>query len=325
MAERHPVTAVIDEGSMDSGDGHEVHWTLAGNTAGKPAVLLHGGPGSGSSPNHRKMFDPAKYLIVQFDQRNCGRSTPNASHPDVDLSTNTTAHLIADIEQLRTLLGIERWLVWGGSWGTTLGLAYAAAHPTAVTELLLSSVVMSTTAEVDWVTRAMGRIFPEQWSDFVDAIPADTRHGNLALAYNRLLMDPDPSVHGPAAQAWCDWEDVHVSIAGGFRPDPRFEDPGFRLAFARLVTHYWAHGAFLAEDRLVENARRLGDIPVLLCHGRRDISAPADVAFELHRACANSELFIAEHDGHGGASMTDWMIDTANRLAVGDSSTRTAE
>lgn len=151
---------------MPTSDGHSIHWTVAGNPDGKPAVLLHGGPGSGASPNHRRMFDPTKYLIVQFDRRNCANSTPSAAAPDVDLSTNTTDNLIVDIERLRQMLGIGRWLVSGGSWGTTLGLAYAETHPTAVTELLLSSVVTSTNAEVDWVTRAMGRIFPEQWAQF---------------------------------------------------------------------------------------------------------------------------------------------------------------
>ena len=184
---------------LDVGEGHSIHWQTSGNPAGKPAVLLHGGPGSGSSPNMRQLFDPDRYLIVQFDQRSCGESTPSASLPDVDLSTNNTQALVADIERLRAHLGISRWLVWGGSWGTTLGLAYAEAHPEAVTELVLASVVTTSAAEVEWTTRTMGRVFPERWQAFLEGLPPESRDGNLALAYNRRLMDPDPAVHEPAA------------------------------------------------------------------------------------------------------------------------------
>jgi proline iminopeptidase len=316
MTLRHPLTPLLDEGMMPTADGHVIRWTLAGRPEGKPAVLLHGGPGSGSSPTHRAMFDPSKYLIVQFDQRSCGGSTPSATAPDVDLGTNTTPHLIADIEQLREALGIRRWLVWGRSWGTTLGLAYAQAHPSAVSELILSSVVTTTRAEVDWVTRSMGRIFPEAWTRFVAALPPGERAGDLAPAFHRLLMDPDPRVHEPAARAWCAWEDVHVSLAPGHRPDPRYDDPSFRLAFARLVTHYWAHAAFLDDGQLLGEAGRLTGIPVFLCHGRRDISAPVDVAVRLAEAIEGADLFIAEQDGHGGVAMNEWITAITDRLAA---------
>lgn len=299
---------------LEVGDGHAIHWEISGNPDGKPAVLLHGGPGSGSSPRHRQMFDPTKYRIVQFDQRNCGHSTPNARTPEVDLSANTTAALVEDIERVRTLLGIDRWLVWGGSWGTTLGLTYAETYPESATELVLSSVVTTSGTEVDWVTRAMGRVFPERWRDFVDVVPAESRDGNLALAYNRLLMNPDPAVHGPAALAWCDWEDVHVSIAEGYQPFLRDADPGFQLCFARLVTHYWGHAGFLEEDQLVRNAGRLAGIPTFLAHGRRDISAPADIAVALAAEIPDARLFIAEDEGHGGPAMTDWIISVTDSL-----------
>jgi len=301
---------------LEVGDGHEIHWEVAGNPDGKPAVLLHGGPGSGSSPRHRQMFDPAKYRIVQIDQRNCGQSTPSASTPEVDLSTNTTSTLIADIERVRILLGIDRWLVWGGSWGTTLGIAYAEAHPEAVTELLLVSVVTTSEMEVDWVTRAMGRVFPERWREFVDAVPADDRNGNLAQAYNRLLMNPDPAVHEPAALAWCNWEDVHVSIADGYQPSLRNEDPEFRLCFARLVTRYWGHAGFLEDGRLMQDAGRLAGIPTFLAHGRRDISGPADIAVALAAEIPDSELFISDGEGHGGTDLTDWVTSITDRLVT---------
>ena len=315
MAYPYPMTEPISSGKLDVGDGHQIHWEVAGNPGGKPAVLVHGGPGSGSSPRQRRMFDPDKYMIVQFDQRNCGRSAPHAGEPEVDLSTNTTPHLIADIETLRTALGVDRWLVWGGSWGTTLGLAYAQAHPGSVTELLLGSVVMTSRAEVDWVTRSMGRIFPERWHEFLEFLPADSRGGELASAYHRLLMDPDPAAHEPAAMAWCDWEDTHVSIADGYEPFLRNQDPEFRLCFARLVTHYWANAAFLEDGQLLRDAGKLAGIPTFLAHGRQDISGPADIPVALAAAIPRSELFIAETEGHGGPILANWMATVADRLA----------
>jgi proline iminopeptidase len=315
MVYPYPITDPYSSGRLKVGDGHEVHWEVAGNPDGKPAVLLHGGPGSGSSPRHRGMFNPDRYMIVQFDQRNCGRSTPNAGEAHVDLSTNTTQHLIADIERLRTTLDIDRWLVWGGSWGTTLGLAYAQTHPGSVTELLLGSVVTTTSSEVDWLTRAMGRIFPERWQDFHDFLPPDSRDDDLASAYNRILMDPDPNVHEPAAMAWCDWEDTHVSIAGGYEPYFRNQEPRFRLCFARLVTHYWGNAGFLEDGQLLRDAEKLTGIPTFLAHGRQDISSPADIAVALAASIPDAELFIAETEGHGGPTLSNWMATIADRVA----------
>lgn len=317
-ARGHQITEPYRSGQLDVGHGHAVHWEVSGNPQGKPAVLLHGGPGGGSSPRHRQMFDPARYRIVQFDQRNCGRSTPSAADPVVDLSRNTTVELIADIEAIRTHLDIERWLVWGGSWGTTLGLAYAQAHPESVSELILAAVTTTTTREVEWVTRDMGRVFPEAWSDFVAALPPEDRDGNLALAYNRLLMNPDPAIHQPAADAWCAWEDVHVSIATGPRPSLTIAEPGFRLCFARLVTHYWANAGFLDDGQLVAEAGRLAGIPTYLGHGRRDISGPADIAVRLADAIPGAELFIAEEDGHGGPAMMEHGLSITDRLVASD-------
>ena len=315
VADLYPITEPYSSGRLNVGKGHRIHWDVAGNPDGKPAVLLHGGPGSGSSARHRSMFNPDKYMIVQFDQRNCGRSTPNAGDPLVDLSTNTTRHLIADIEKLRATLDVDRWLVWGGSWGTTLGLAYAQTHPSSVTELLLGSVVTTTQAEVHWVTRTMGRIFPERWHDFRDFLPPDSRTGELGSAYNQILMDPDPTVHEPAAMAWCDWEDIHVSIADGYKPDLRNEDPKFRLCFARLVTHYWGNAGFLKDGQLLRDTEKLTGIPTFLAHGRRDVSAPADIPVALAASIPDAELFIAETEGHGGPAQSRWMTTVADRLA----------
>jgi proline iminopeptidase len=310
------VTEPFDGGMLDVGDGQRVYWELAGNRAGKPAVILHGGPGSGSSARTRWMFDPERYLIVQFDQRQCGRSTPHASEPVVDLSSNTTAHLIADIERLRAHLGVERWLVYGGSWGTTLALAYAQAHPSSVSEMILASVVTTTRAEVEWVTRAMGRVFPRPWQEFRAGVPAHERDGNLATAYARLLQDPDPAVHEPAAAAWCAWEDTHIGTYAGHQPDPRYQDPRFRLCFARLVTHYWSNAAFIDDGALFRDASQLAGIPVLMVHGQLDISGPLDVPEKLAGLLPNAELVVITNEGHrGGTSMFDAIVAATDRLA----------
>jgi proline iminopeptidase len=311
------VTDPFDSGMLDVGEGHLVHWEAAGNPAGKPAVILHCGPGSGFSPRSRRLFDPERYLIVQFDQRQCGGSTPSAAEPVVDLSTNTTAHLIADIELLRERLGVDRWLVWGGSWGTTLALAYAEEHPARVSEMILASVVTTSHEEVEWVTRSMARVFPRQWEAFRDAVPAADRDGNLAAAYAKLLQNPDPRVHEPAAAAWCAWEDTHVGTYPGHQPDPRYDDPRFRLAFARLVTHYWANAAFLENGHIFRYAHRLEGIPVVMLHGQLDISGPVDIPWELAKVLPDATLIVIGDEGHaGGVTMYDEVVTATDRFAA---------
>jgi proline iminopeptidase len=312
----YPVTDLFDAGMLDVGDGHQIHWEVAGRRDGKPAVILHGGPGSGSSTGFRRMFDPERYLIVQFDQRQCGRSTPSAADPIVDLTANTTAHLVADIEVLRLHLGIERWLVWGGSWGSALALAYAEQHPGRVTELVLVGVVGTSHADVAWVTRTMGRVFPAQWEAFRDGVPEADRDGDLAAAYARLVQDPDPAVHEPAALAWCAWEDTHVATVPGYTPDPRYDDPRFRLCFARLVTHYWSNAAFLPDGALFDGAHRLAGIPGVMIHGQFDVSSPLDTAWQLSKAWPDAELVIVGGEGHlGGNAMTDAILEATDRFA----------
>ena len=313
----HPVTEPFDRGLLDVGDGHRVHWEVAGNPTGRPALLLHGGPGSGSSPNARRLFDPARYRIVQFDQRQCGRSTPHAAEPVVDLSANTTAHLLADIELLRRHLGIERWLVWGASWGTTLALAYAEAHPERVTEVVLVAVGLTSHAEVEWITRAMGRVFPSEWEMFRDGLPRGDRDGDLSGAYARLLQDPDPAVHTPAAAAWCAWEDTHVATHPGRGHDRRYDDARFRLCFARLVTHYWSNAAFLADGQLLREVGRLAGIPGVLVHGRLDISSPLDTPWQLARRWPDAELFAIDDGGHEvGPSVAGIVVTATDRFSL---------
>lgn len=311
---RQSAAEPYDAGMLGVGDGHEVYWEVCGNPGGTPAVMLHGGPGSGSSPGFRRLFDLSAYRLVQFDQRNCGRSTPHASAPVVDLSTNTTAHLVGDIERLRVSLGIDRWVVCGGSWGSTLGLAYAQAHPARVTAMVLFSVGTTTPAEVGWVTRAMGRIHPEAWVRFCAGVPDADRDADLSAAYNRLLHDPDPGVRAQAARRWCDWEDTHPG--GGH--DPRFDDPRFRLCFARLVTHYWSNAAFLEDGALLRGVATLGDIPSVLIHGRQDISSPADIAWQLARDWPGAELVLLDDAGHGAGhpAMLDAIVRATTRFAA---------
>lgn len=300
----YPTMRAHAEGMLDVGDGHQVYWQVGGNPDGKPAVVLHGGPGSGCAPGWARVFDPARYRIVFLDQRGCGRSTPHAGDPTVDLSTNTTDHLVADVERLREHLGVARWLVLGASWGSTLALAYAQRHPRRVSELVLFSVTLGTRRDIEWILRDMGRVFPEQWARFRDGVPAADRDGCLADAYARLLADPDPAVRDRAARDWCAWEDTHVATVPGYRPDERYADPGFRMVFARLVTHYWRHGCFLADGQLLRGAHRLAGIPGVLVHGRLDISTPADGPWRLAQAWPDARLTLLDADGHGARGPT---------------------
>ncbi len=319
MVVRYPETQPYDSGLLDVGDGNRIYWETCGNPAGKPAVVLHGGPGSGCGPFWRGYFDPAAYRVVLFDQRGCGRSTPDAGDPAVDLGSNTLEHLLRDIEALRTHLSIERWLVLGASWGTTLGVAYAERHPERVTEAVLFLIALTQRCEVEWVTRDMGRLFPERWEVFRDGVPEADCDGDLADAYRRLLADPDPAVRDRAARGWCDWEDTHVSLVRGRRPSPRYDDPAFRMTFARLVTHYWAHAAWLPDGQLLREAQRLGGVPAVLAHGRQDVSAPLDTAWALSRAWPGSELTVVEDAGHnaGDDTVTATVIAATDRFARG--------
>jgi len=279
------------------------YWRWAAET-GVPALYLHGGPGGGCGAGARRYFDPAHYRAVLFDQRECGRSTPLADNPQVELATNTTAALVTDIEALRAHLGIDRWVVVGVSWGVTLGLVYAQAHPERVRAMVLGAVTSGSRQETEWITRDVGRIFPRQWEAFAAQVAAAERGGDLAGAYARLLADPDPAVREGAARAWCAWEDTHVSLMPGWAPSPRFTDPTFRSVFTRLVTHYWSHGCFLTDGQVLAGMPRLVGIPGVLIHGRYDVSGPADVAWRLHRAWPGSEFVLLNDAGHGGASFT---------------------
>jgi proline iminopeptidase len=295
-----PFVEPNESGMLRAGDGHAMYWETCGNPAGIPAVFLHGGPGSGCTPNQRRFFDPDVFQAVLFDQRGSGRSRPLASYPDADLTGNTTAHLIADMERLREHLGIDRWVVLGMSWGTTLGLAYAETHAERVRGLVLALVTTTSRREVDWITRDMGRVFPEEWDRFVAAVPTRLRDMSLADAYATLLFDADRDVQERAARAWCTWEDTHVSLVPGYQHNRRFDDPAFRLRFARLVTHYWRHAAFLEDDQLLRDSALLAGIPGVLIHGRYDVSSPLETAWRLSQSWRTSRLQVIDDTGHGG-------------------------
>ncbi len=299
------------------GEGNAIYWEVSGAPEGKPVVMLHGGPGAGSNPEWRRWFDPKRYRLVQFDQRGCGKSTPRVDDVRVDLSSNTTWHLVSDVERLRRHLRVERWLVFGGSWGSTLGLAYAEAHPERVTGLLLFSVAFTAESDVEWMTRAMGRLFPEAWERFTELVPESERNGSLSDAYARLLADPDSRVREVAARRWCAWEAAHVAVRADDSADPRYEDPEFRSVFARLVTHYFRHAAWLEPGALLRGAERLRRIPGVLVHGRLDVSSPLDNAWLLARAWPDAELVVVDDAGHGAAypGISDALVRATDRFA----------
>jgi proline iminopeptidase len=300
---------------LDVSDGHRLYWECCGNPDGRAALYLHGGPGSGCTPGQRRLFDPDAYRIIMFDQRGCGRSRPLADERDADLTTNTTPHLIADIERLRRHHGVERWTILGVSWGSTLGLAYAQAHPERVKALVLALVTTTSRREVQWITHDVGRIFPEEWERFAEAVPETLAHLPIVDAYATMVFDPDPVVQAQAARAWCDWEDTHVSLAPNHKRNERFDDPQFRLRFARLVTHYWRHAAFLAEEQLLRDAALLNGIPGVMIHGRYDVSSPLETAWRLSKSWVTSKLWVINDAGHGGESFTAAIVQALNKFA----------
>jgi proline iminopeptidase len=311
----YPDTSPYDQGLVDVGDGQSLYWEVCGDPMGKPALVLHGGPGSGCSSYMRRLFDPCRYRIVLFDQRGAGRSRPHAGEPGIDLSVNTTGHLVRDIEVLREHLGVDRWLVQGTSWGSTLALVYAQRFPDRVSEIVLAAVTMTRRADVEWLARGVGVFFPAQWERFCDAVPAADRDGDLVAAYVRLLADPDPGVRHRAAREWCDWEEAIVSVETGGRPNPRYDDPRFRLGFARLVTHYFSHAAWLEDNELLDHVDRLAAIPGVLIHGQLDIGGPLRTAWELAQAWPTSELVVVAGAGHTSPGIGDHVVAATDRFA----------
>ncbi len=293
LRQLYPAIEPYRTGRLDTGDGHSIYWELCGNPDGKPVVFLHGGPGGGCGPDHRRLFDPKRYRILLFDQRGCGRSTPHAS-----LDNNTTWHLVDDIERLRVLTGAERWQVFGGSWGSTLALAYAESHPERVSELVLRGIFLVRRWELLWFYQhGASLFFPEKWERTL-SILAPEEHADVMGAYRRRLTDPDPAVRLKAAQTWSLWEGETVHLLP-YPGSASFGEAQFALAFARIENHYFMHAGFFdTDDHLLRHADRLRDIPGVIVHGRYDMCCPVQNAWDLSKVWPKGELQVIEGAGH---------------------------
>jgi len=290
--ELYPDIEPLQSGRLPLDALHTMYWEQSGNPEGVPALFLHGGPGAGASPGHRRFFDPAFYRIVIFDQRGAGRSTPHGA-----LTDNTTHHLVSDIERLRCHLNIERWLVFGGSWGATLGLAYAVAHPERCLGLVLRGVFLGRDQEVEWFLYGLRHIVPDAWRKFVDRIP-EAERGDLLTAYSERLNHPDPAVHLPAARAWSVYEGACSTLLPSPDTLSYFSGDHVALGLARIEAHYFRHRAFLADNPLLAHVERLRTIPGVIVQGRYDLICPMISADELHRAWPEAAYVIVGDAGH---------------------------
>ena len=307
----YPPIQPFASGMLDIGDGHSIYWERCGTPGAKPAVFLHGGPGGGCSAKQRQQFDPALYDVLLFDQRGCGRSKPFAS-----LDANTTWHLVADIERLREMAGHQQWLVFGGSWGSTLALAYAETHPDRVSELVLRGIFLGTQAEYDWLYKyGASELYPEQWEKFRDHVPENDR-GDLVAAYHRFLTSDDEAVRLSAARIWSGWEDSVVTLL----PEPQPAGPEAdqkALAVARIENHYFRHNCWLEPNQLLRDAHRLHQIPGIIVQGRHDCCTPPAAAWALKQAWPQAELQIVPDGGHlfTEPGITDGLVRAADRFA----------
>lgn len=316
MSERrglYPPIQPYASGMLDVGDGHQLYWERCGTAGAKPVVFLHGGPGAGSSPAHRRQFDPAKYDILLFDQRGCGRSTPHAS-----LEANTTWHLVADIERLREMVGFEKWMVFGGSWGSTLSLAYAQAHPDRVTELVLRGIFLFDQYELDWLYKDGGAaaLYPDKWEAFLAPI-AQERRGDLVAAYHELLTGDDAELQLRAAKAWSTWEGETVTLLPSPGVIEDFSQPDKAIAIARIENHYMINKGWLEEDQLLQGAEKLRGIPGVIVQGRHDCCTPPKAAWALHKAWPEAELNIVPDGGHlfSEPGVLDGLVRATDRFA----------
>jgi proline iminopeptidase len=290
----YPEIEPYDSGMLKVSDLHTLYYEQSGNPNGKPVVFLHGGPGGGTNPKCRRFFDPAVYRIVLFDQRGCGKSTPHA-----ELTDNTTWHLVNDIERVRTQLGIDRWQVFGGSWGSTLALAYAQTHPDRVTELVLRGIFMLRRSELEWFyQKGCDVLYPDAWESFLHAIP-EAERGDLMSAYHRRLISTDPQVRVNAARAWSVWEGATSYLWQDTSHIESSAEDEFALAFARIECHYFVHGGFFEhDDQLLRNVDRIRKIPAVIVQGRYDVVCPMRSAWDLHRAWPEADLRIVQDAGH---------------------------
>lgn len=310
----YPSFEPYDTGHLDVGDGHSLYWELSGNPDGKPAVFLHGGPGGGSSPEHRRQFDPDKYKILVFDQRGCGKSTPYAS-----LTNNTTDDLVGDIEKLRTEVAkVDTWLVFGGSWGSTLSITYAERYPERVSELILRGIFLFDQYEVDWLFKEGGAsaVYPDKWDDFISVIPEHER-GNIVDAYQRQLTSEDADVQLRAAQAWSAWEGNTVTVLPNEETMEHFTSPEVAIAIARIENHYMVNGGWLEEGELLRGAEKLRSIPGIIVQGRHDTCTPPKAAWALKKAWPEVDLQIVPDGGHlyNEPGILDGLVRATDRFA----------
>ncbi len=290
--ELYPEIEPHDHGWLDVDERHRLYWEVSGNPDGLPVLFLHGGPGAGASPSHRRFFDPAAWRIVIFDQRGAGRSRPLG-----ELRDNTTPLLIADIERLREHLGVERWLVFGGSWGSTLALAYGEAHPEACLGFVLRGIFLCRPPEIDWFLYGMRNVFPDTWARFAGFVPPDERD-DLLWAYRRRLEHPDPAVHLPAARAWSIYEGACSTLLPSEDAIKHFGSDTVALGLARIEAHYFANRIFLPDDSLLANVGRIRHLPCVIVQGRYDMVCPAVSAFDLAAAWPEAELQVVADAGH---------------------------
>ncbi|WP_445165612.1 prolyl aminopeptidase [Mycolicibacterium sp. Dal123E01] len=289
-------------GLLDVGDGNQLYWEARGDPGGRTVLLVHGGPGSGRSRTAHKAFDPNVFQIVSFDQRGCGESVPSAANPATDMQYNTTEHLLNDIEALRRHLGVDRWLLYGGSWAATLILAYAQRHPQCVEGVILISVSMTQRSEIDWLYRDLRRLLPQEWDQFRAAVPAALRDGNLVETYRQLMEHPDPAVRAQAARDWCTWEDATIAHERRGQPGQYGAKPEeAKLAFVRICTHFYSQYGWLDDGQLLSDSHRLAGIPGIIIHGRLDLSCPLVTAWKLARAWPDADLVVIDDSGHTGS------------------------
>ncbi|TDQ46609.1 prolyl aminopeptidase [Actinorugispora endophytica] len=318
MRTLYPPIEPYDSGMLDVGDGNRIYWELVGNPAGKPVVFLHGGPGAGCSSDHRRLFDPDRYRIMLFDQRNCGRSTPHAGQMDTELHSNTTWNLIEDIERLRRMAGVDRWQVFGGSWGSALALAYAEQHPERVSELIVRGVFTLRNEELRWFYQSGASfLFPEAWEKYLAPIP-EAERDDLIGAYAERLNAPDRRVRLEAALAWSVWEGSTVTLRPNERLRATHAEPEYALAFARIENHFFVHGGFLTPGQLIENAGKLASVPGVIVQGRYDVCTPAKTAFDLHRAWPEAEFHLVDDAGHAFTEpgILHRLIEATDRFAA---------
>ncbi len=313
MRTLYPEIQPYDTGRLQVSPRHTLYYEQVGNPDGKPAVFLHGGPGGGSIPNYRRYFDPQRWRVVLFDQRGCGRSTPYA-----ELQENTTWDLVADIEALRSHLGIDRWAVFGGSWGSTLALAYSQTHPAVCSELILRGIFMLRAKEIRWFYQeGASYIFPDAWEDYLQPIPPNERH-DLVAAYHKRLTSTDAAVRRRAAQAWAIWEGSTSHLIPAADTKTRFGREQFAEAFARIECHYFINRGFLdQEDQLLKNVERIRHIPGVIVQGRYDVVCPMGTAWELHRVWPEAEFVVVSNAGHSASEVgiVDALVQATDKFS----------